>query len=192
MEGSDSNGRTRLHKKVSLKTRSLYLQSRTDRVLECMKFDHSLSPNKRQRAAILGHDPFTASPELKTLGNAIKCQTLLQPLAAHDPEPWRSCHPSTTGGAATPCTFFWLDAFTCLSEFKMTLITGSSCHSVTLPKRDPEEAERLWTLNIYKRAGGSVGCFGDEWVKRTKQVLRKNVQRLPKSLKARQKAQEVL
>lgn len=84
MEGSDSNGRTRLHKKVSLKTRSLYLQSRTDRVLECMKFDHSLSPNKRQRAEILGHDPFTASPELKTLGNAIKCQTLLQPLAAHD------------------------------------------------------------------------------------------------------------
>lgn len=100
-----------------------------------MKLDHSLSSHKIQRPEILGWDPFIAFPKLKTLGNAIECQPLFQPLAAHAQELGQSCHPSTTGGAPTPCTFSWLDAFTCVSELNLTLITDFSCHSVTPSKR---------------------------------------------------------
>jgi len=44
-------------------------------VLLRTKFDHSLYSNKIQKVAVLGHDPFIASPEakLKTLGNTIEC-----------------------------------------------------------------------------------------------------------------------
>lgn len=46
----------------------------------------------------------------------------------------------------------------------MTLITCSSFHNVTLPKRDSEDAERLGTLHVNKRASESLGCSGDKWV----------------------------
>lgn len=148
-----------------------------------MKFDHSPSSHKIQRPEILGCDPFTAFPKLKTWGNAIECQPLLRPLAAHDQELWQSCHASTTGGATTPCTFSWLDAFTCLSELNVTLITGSPCHSVALSKRkiqkkltDFEHWTLIWELVEV------LGVLGTNRWWRTKQVLRKKVQRLPKSL----------